>query len=277
VPELKLSPAGRRYGYFKNPVDIRDFGVAKFSFKAATAPSMNNGQFMGPVLDQGQQGSCTAHAGVGDREFLHWKQIAALGQPVNPGSTGLFSPSFLYFLERQIDAGWTGGVFLPNPGDVGSTGRTSCQVLRTYGCDTRAEMPYSDSDFSTAPTAAQMQQATQWPTGQYHFLTNIDDMKSVIASGYNFRVGFTVYESFESIGSSGIWTPSTSEQVLGGHEVLAYGYDDTVNGGSFLIRNSWAADWGKNGDFYMRYVDAANSNILMDACIQHLGVWSKPS
>ena len=62
--------------------------------------------------------------------------------------------------------------------------------------------------------------------------------------------------------------------MLGGHEVLAYGYDDSVNGGSLLIRNSWGASWGKNGDFYMRYKDAANPDVLMDACIQHLGRWS---
>jgi Papain family cysteine protease len=266
---------GRRYGYFRNKPDPRDFGVARITLSQATAPSMNNGVFMGPVLDQGQQGSCTAHAGVGDREFLHWKQIAYLGQPVTPGTSGLFSPAFLYFLERQIDAGWTGGAFLPDPGDVGSTGRTSCQVLHTYGCDTRAEMPYNDSDFSTAPTAAQIQQATQFPTGQYHFLSTVQDMKDCIASGYNFRVGFNVYSSFENVGSDGVWTPSLSEDVLGGHETLVYGFDDTVNGGSFLVRNSWGASWGKSGDFYMRYTDAANSNILMDACIQHLGIWSK--
>jgi len=271
---MRLSPLGHPYNYKRNPPDARDFGLARVDMQAATAPAMDNGQYMGPVLNQGQQGACTAHAGVADREYLHWKQLAALGKPVAPGSDGLFSPAYLYFLERQIDAGWTGGAFLPDPGDVGSMGRTSCQVLNHYGCATRAEMPYSDSQFSTAPTAVQMADGLQWPTGQYHFAANVDDMKSVIATGYNFRIGFTVYESFESIGSNGIWTPSTSEEVLGGHEVLGYGYDDTVNGGSFLVRNSWGADWGKAGDFYMRYADAANSQILQDAAIQHLGKWS---
>src|SRR5277367_4454691 len=136
-------------------------------------------------------------------------------------------------------------------------------------------MPYVDSDFSTAPTTQQLADALQWPTGQYHFAANVDDMKSIIATGYNFRVGFTVYESFEDIGANGEWSPNTSkEQVLGGHEVLCYGYDDSVNGGSLLIRNSWGAGWGKSGDFYMRYQDAVDQNILMDACIQHLGKWS---
>jgi C1A family cysteine protease len=260
---------GRRYGYKKNPIDIRDYGLGSSRpLREAEAPAMNNGQFMGPVLDQGQQGSCTAHAGVADREYLHWKQIAADGGTVSPGTEGLYSPSFLYYIERQLD-GTLG------QGDAGSTGRTSCRALNQYGCCLRADMPYNDSDCSTAPTAAQLADGTKWPTGQYHFLSTVSDMKNCIASGYNFRVGFTVYESFEDIGADGIWTPNTqTEQVVGGHEVLCYGYDDTVNGGSFLIRNSWAADWGKNGDFYMRYVDAIDPNIQLDAAIQHLGRWS---
>ncbi len=272
---LKLSPKGHRFGYHKNPPDPRDLGVGRLPLKAADAPAMNNGMFMGPTLNQGQQGSCSAHASAGDREFLHWKQVSALGKTVAPGTDGIYSPSFIYFLERQLDAGWVPGQpFISGLGDVGSTGRTSCQVLNKFGCALRSEMPYNDADFSTPPTPAQLTDGLQWPTGGYHFAANVDDMKSIIATGYNFRIGFTVYDSFENIGADGIWTPDTStEQVLGGHEVLCYGFDDTVNGGSFLVRNSWGADWGKSGDFFMRYIDAANSDILMDAACQHLGIW----
>ena len=33
------------------------------------------------------------------------------------------------------------------------------------------------------------------------------------------------------------------------------GYDDYVNGGSFLVVNSWGIDWGKNGYMWMKYTD----------------------
>ena len=265
---LQLSPAGRRYGYHRNPPDHRDKGLGAIRLVQATLPAMSNAKYMGLVLDQGQQGSCTAHAGVADREYLHNKQLAAYTARVWIVSpSGLFSPAFLYYMERKLDG-------TLDQGDCGSTGRTSCQTLRQYGCATRSEMPYSDTDCSTAPTEIQLQEASQWPTGQYHFAANVDDIKSIIASGYNCRIGFTVYSSFENIGSDGIWTPNTSEDVLGRHQVLAYAYDDSINEGSLLIRNSWGASWGKNGDFYMRYKDAANPDVLMDACIQHLGRWS---
>jgi len=268
---LTLSQSGRRYGYIKDKPDHRDFGVAQIQAILQVPPTgrVSNAAYMGPVLDQGQQGSCTAHAGSADREFLHWKQIAALGKPVTPGSSGLYSPAFLYYIERLIDG-------TLSQGDYGSSGRTSCQALRECGCALRVNMPYSDGDYSTVPTPMQLAAARAWPTGQYHRLGTVDDMKSVIASGYNFRIGFAVLESFESnIGSSGIWTPDGN--VIGYHETLVYGYDDDVNGGSFLVRNSWGYGFGKNGDFYLRYQDAADPNILQDAWIQHLGIWSKPA
>lgn len=266
MPLLPLSPAGRRYGYHRDKPDHRDYGIGPFKLDTAAEPAVSNIALMGPVLDQGDEGSCTAHAGAADREFLHWKELQYRGLFTGAGSEGLYSPSFLYYKERELDG-------TLDQGDCGSFGRTSCLALRNFGCALRSEMPYVAGDFSTAPTVEQLAAATKWVTGQFHRLGTVADMKSCLASGYNFRIGFTVYESFESIGSDGIWTPNTSEGVLGGHEVLAIGYDDRVNGGCFQVRNSWGPAWGSAGNFWMRYQDAADADILMDAWIQHLGVW----
>jgi hypothetical protein len=263
---LPLSPAGRRYGYKKDVPDFRDLGVGRAPLQQATASSSSNLELMGVVLDQGDEGSCTAHAAAADREFLHWKEIARRGGTVAPTADGMYSPSFIYYLERQTDGSL-------DQGDCGSFGRTSCATLNKFGCALRLDMPYMAGDFGTAPTPAQLVGALKFATGQYHRLATVDDMKSCIASGYNFRIGFTVYGSFEGINVTGIWSPSKKESVLGGHEVLAIGYDDNVNGGSFLVRNSWGADWGNEGNFYMRYVDAADTDILQDCYIQHLGKW----
>ncbi len=268
MPPLALSPAGRRYGYHKDSPDHRDYGIARaVTLQRAVEPAASNIALMGPVLDQGQEGSCTAHAGAGDREFLHWKTFSERGEAVTPGTDGMYSPSFLYYKERELDGSL-------DQGDCGSYGRTSCMALRKFGCALRSEMPYVAGDFSTAPTPEQLASAAKWTTGQFHRLATVEDMKSCLASGYNFRIGFTVYASFEDIGSGGLWTPSKSENVLGGHEVLAIGYDDRVNGGSFQVRNSWGA-WGDSGNFWMRYQDAADQDILMDAWIQHLGIWTR--
>ena len=55
------------------------------------------------------------------------------------------------------------------------------------------------------------------------------------------------------VGSSGYWYPKYSPG--GGHAMTVVGYDDTLNGGSFRIVNSWGYQWGDNGYAWIRYSD----------------------
>jgi len=57
---------------------------------------------------------------------------------------------------------------------------------------------------------------------------------------------FRVYESFQSreVARTGeVPMPGPDEEALGGHAVLAVGYDDAT--GRFLVRNSWGPGLGK--------------------------------
>jgi C1A family cysteine protease len=45
--------------------------------------------------------------------------------------------------------------------------------------------------------------------------------------------------------------PKAGEEILGGHEVAAVGYDDSTR--MFLVRNSWSDEWGQKGYFWMPY------------------------
>jgi C1A family cysteine protease len=56
--------------------------------------------------------------------------------------------------------------------------------------------------------------------------------------------------------------PSTAEQVIGGHAVLAVGYDDATR--RFTVRNSWGKDWGKGGYFFMPYSYLLDDNLAAD-------------
>jgi C1A family cysteine protease len=74
-----------------------------------------------------------------------------------------------------------------------------------------------------------------------------------------------VYESFESdeVASTGVAPmPGVSEMVLGGHAVMAVGYDDKSS--RFLARNSWGLDWGMGGYFTMPYAYLADNNLADD-------------
>jgi C1A family cysteine protease len=90
-------------------------------------------------------------------------------------------------------------------------------------------------------------------------------MKSCLASGYPFVFGFTVYESFESqeVSQTGeVPLPDSEEKVLGGHAVLAVGYNDSTQ--RFLVRNSWSDGWAQKGYFTMPYEYLTNENLSDD-------------
>jgi C1A family cysteine protease len=90
-------------------------------------------------------------------------------------------------------------------------------------------------------------------------------MKGCLAEGFPFVFGFTVYDSFESqdVAKTGVVPmPSPDESVLGGHAVVAVGYDDADE--RFRVRNSWGTGWGQEGYFTMPYASLTNRGLAAD-------------
>jgi len=90
-------------------------------------------------------------------------------------------------------------------------------------------------------------------------------MKGCLASGYPFIFGFTVYESFESPGvtrSGHAPMPQWGERPIGGHAVMAVGYDDSNQW--FLVRNSWGKAWGMSGYFTIPYAYLIQPGLSQD-------------
>ena len=50
--------------------------------------------------------------------------------------------------------------------------------------------------------------------------------------------------------------------MLGGHAVMAAGYDDERK--MLLVRNSWGKDWGEDGYFWMPYEYITNTRNCSD-------------
>jgi len=87
-------------------------------------------------------------------------------------------------------------------------------------------------------------------------------MQGVLASGFPFIYGFTVYDSFEWVGADGLVPmPGQDENVLGGHAVVAVGYDNATR--RFIVRNSWG-DWGDKGYCYFPYEYMLNTDLVSD-------------
>jgi C1A family cysteine protease len=94
---------------------------------------------------------------------------------------------------------------------------------------------------------------------------DLSQFRGCLAAGYPFVLGFTVYSAFESpqVAQTGVLNlPASSEQVLGGHAVMAVGYDDTAQ--RFIIRNSWGTAWGMKGYFTMPYAYLLSAKLSSD-------------
>jgi C1A family cysteine protease len=56
--------------------------------------------------------------------------------------------------------------------------------------------------------------------------------------------------------------PASGEKTVGGHCVVAVGYDNTQR--TFTIRNSWGAAWGMKGYCTMPYEYLMSANLASD-------------
>jgi C1A family cysteine protease len=261
---LQLTQANRRYGRHKDKPDSRDKVLRLSLHRVLPLPqSHDEAQWLGPVRNQGQEGSCVGHGWAGHADWLFRKY--------GPHHYSLdLSPQFIYYKCREMDR--------TLPDDGGSTVRTGAKVFNHFGVAPETGDLYGPDTLNTSPSAEVLTDALNYKGGAYHRLPTLNDMKCCLASGYCFVDGIQVYESFESdaVASSGeVPMPDPNkEQSLGGHCTLTFGYDDNhrcLDGslGALHKRNSWGTSWGEGGNFWLPYAYVAP--YLSDAWILHLG------
>jgi len=239
------------YGWVRDLPDSRDFAYAAplFRFPGGLPPSVDLRPECPPVYDQGQLGSCTANAIAGAIEFDQMKQ----------GMAG-FVPSrlFIYYNERAIEG--------TIPQDAGAQIRDGVKSVSTLGAPNESVWPYVVANFAEKPPALAYTNAKQDIITSYSRVPrDTTQMRGCLADGFPFVLGFTVYESFESqaVADSGVLNmPASGEKMLGGHAVLAVGYDDSRR--AFAIRNSWGSDWGIKGYFWMPYEYLQSEHLSSD-------------
>lgn len=239
------------YGWNPDLPDHRDhFYAAPPVTLTALPPKTDLRPDCPPVYDQGQLGSCTANAIAGAVEFEQMKQ----------NLPQVFVPSrlFIYYNERAIE----GTVSQ----DSGAQLRDGIKTVGNQGACPEKEWPYVITKFAQRPPAPCYQDAVQFRALSYQRVAqNLNQMKGCLASGYPFVFGFVVYESFESaeVAKTGLVPmPASDEQQLGGHAVMAVGYDDGKQ--VFIARNSWGAGWGQKGYFSMPYAYLLQSSLSAD-------------
>jgi C1A family cysteine protease len=241
----------KRYGWVPDLPDQRDHIFAAPPAVLTTLPSSVDLREQCPkeIYDQGQLGSCTANAIAGAFEFDLLKQELADFMP---------SRLFIYYNERvklgTVDV------------DSGAMIRDGIKSVSKQGVCTEVSWPYDIAKFTDQPPKVCYDEALGNRSTSYQRVTRtLGQLKGCLAAGYPIVFGFRVYESFESpeVARTGVVPmPQASEQALGGHAVLAVGYDDAS--GRFLVRNSWGSGWGQNGYFTMPYAYLTERGLSSD-------------
>ena len=139
-------------------------------------------------------------------------------------------------------------------------------MVAKLGAPPETDWPYDITRFAEKPPAVAFTDGAKNRVLSYQRVNRaLAQMKGCLASGYPFVFGFTVYDSFESaaVAHTGhAKMPQPGESVVGGHAVLAVGYDDQNQW--FIVRNSWAATWGIAGYFTLPYQYLLEPNLSDD-------------
>ncbi len=207
-----------------------------------------------PIEDQGQLGSCTANAGVGVVDYFEKR---AFGTHIDA------SRLFLYTATRNL-LKWTG--------DTGAFLRTTMGALVLFGVPPEEYWPYKIADFDKEPSAFLYAFAENYQAISYYRYDPpgtakdalLNRIQTNLAAGLPAMFGFTVYSSYTQAGTTGkIPYPKAGEKTVGGHAIVAVGYDDKMKiknapagpetTGALLIRNSWGTGWGDKGYGWLPY------------------------
>jgi C1A family cysteine protease len=145
--------------------------------------------------------------------------------------------------------------------------RDGIKSIARQGVASEVQWPYVPSKFATRPPKRCFDAALANQALSYQRLTPVlSQLKACLASGFPFIFGFSVYESFESaaVAASGTvpMPDAQRESQLGGHAVLAVGYDEPSQ--RFIVRNSWGAQWGDKGYFTFPYAYMLDTNLCDD-------------
>lgn len=239
-----------KFGWKRDIPDPRDFKF-KVTVPHDLPPVVDlRGQCPSEVYDQGELGSCTANALGGAFQFGQMKQKKTNWIP---------SRLFIYYNEREME-----GTINE---DAGAMIRDGIKSMADKGVCPETMWSYNICKFKKKPDQKCYTEALNNQVQEYLRISphNLYDVKHCLSEGYPISFGFTIFESFmtDEVARTGIAPiPKPNESTLGGHAVLAVGYDDTKQ--ALIVRNSWGKGWGIGGYFYLPYKFVSEPNLSAD-------------
>ena len=226
------------YGWVPDVPDARDYLYSAIKPRKLRYPAkVDLRESCSEVENQGALGSCTANALAGNLEFLDNRADLQYTD---------VSRLFIYYNERVI--------IQTVSSDSGAMLRDGIKTLNTDGVCSELAWPYEINEFTKKPSLACYQEAKTHRIQSYHRILSISDMLACLTEGFPFVFGFALYESFEdpkTAQTGVVKMPKETERMLGGHAVLAVGFDQKAK--RIIARNSWGNAWGMDGYFTMPF------------------------
>lgn len=154
--------------------------------------------------------------------------------------------------------------------DSGAQIRDVVKGIIKYGLCADSLWPYDIAKFAIRPNDRAFRDAHFTVLQSYERIdqtgeARVHAAKQAILDGWPVIFGFSVYSYFETqqMAQGGVLRlPQPSEDLVGGHAVWAWAYDDSR--AAFRIRNSWGSGWGIDGDFWMPYDYFASPDLVAD-------------
>jgi SPP1 gp7 family putative phage head morphogenesis protein len=253
----------KNYGWKPDLPDQRDQLFALVHPEKSAIPAkVSLRKDMPPVFDQGSLGSCTANAAVAAHMYTHRAEQ-------------MMSRLDLYWATRYLEG--------TTEEDSGASLRNTIKALAKYGVCSESTWPYKIRRFQNDPPADADKEALDYRITSYQRLLSHDDFLKCLAQGRPFMFGFSVYDNIfdaECANKGILLKPSPTAQLVGGHAVLATGFDQNFHQNPIFkksglsaarvpnfvyeIRNSWGDRFGDAGYFYMDAAILEDRNLSDD-------------
>jgi C1A family cysteine protease len=207
-----------------------------------------------PAFQQGSTNSCTAQAAAALVSYFEHAAFQKFSVP---------SRLFIYKTTRNL---------LYQTSDNGAFIRSTIGALTLFGAPPETYWPFALQNINTEPPAFCYAFGEKFQTLSYYRYeeagqsteVTLQRIKANLAAKLPSMFGFYLFSSVATALSSGhIPYPSSDERPVGGHAVVAVGYDDEViishpstkkeTKGAILIRNSWGEEWGVRGYGWLPY------------------------
>lgn len=202
----------------KSPKDKRDFVLSTEQYELPKTYDLR--EFIRGVLDQGSEGSCSAHA-VAIVKEVH--------EAMNEGLRIRFSPDYIY-CQRE------------NRVSEGMTPRDTMKLLSKGSLPAR----YWKHRYNKRIPNATHELASQFSISGYATVDSATALQEAIHMYGAAYIATPVYNS-----GMWMWNKNKGDKLLGGHALSVVGWDEKA----FIIQNSWGYDWGDNGYTYLPFSD----------------------